>query len=968
MKFPKSYELVDEVYLEDIMLNGYLLSHKKTKARIVVIPNDDDNKVFYIGFRTPPSDSTGVAHIMEHSVLCGSDKYPVKDPFVELAKGSLNTFLNAMTYPDKTIYPVASCNDKDFSNLMDVYLDAVFHPHIFKHKEIFEQEGWHYELESTDSDLQINGVVYNEMKGAYSSPDAILEREIFSRLFPDNAYFYESGGNPKVIPDLTYDEFLDFYKKYYHPSNSYIYLYGDLDIEDKLNYIDENYLSKYDEAEINSTINKQKPFEEHIRIEKQYPISQGEDEDDGTYLTYNYVLDVSDNPIESVAMEVLDYALINSTGAPIRKALMDAKIGKTVIGGFEDGMIESMFSLGVKCANPEDEDRFLEIIRSEINNQITNGIDKKSIKAAMKSIEFKIRESDYGSNSKGLIVGIKLLDSWLYNDNKPFEHFNTLAVIEELKKKIDTDYFEKLTEKYLVNNTHAAIVIAKPKRGLASKEDEILREKLSKIKSEMTEDELKEVISNTKHLKEYQETPSPEEDLEKIPLLTREDLKKEERPIDLEEKDIGGIKVLHHNVSTNNINYLKLLFNINHIAFEDLGYVSLLAKMLGLVDTEEFSYADYCNEIHLNTGGIGSSIRISSLDGVNCDMYFEVETKFLCEDIMSATHLVEQMILHSDFSDASRLKELVKMERTRVESRLSDSGHIVATLRATSHFSRPSLLKDITSGLEYYKFIKDLEENFDKRCHFLQKKCIELCHSVFRKSNLLVSTTGDDKVYDQLKTYLPRLGRHLFTDNYRKSNIELVCIKKNEAFKDASLIQYVARAGSFKARNFEYTGYLQILKTILSYDYLWIKVRVMGGAYGAMSTFERQGTVALVSYRDPNLAETNDVFEKTGDYIRDFDANEHEMTKFVIGTVSGMDTPLTPKQRGERALYYYLNGVTFDMLQKERDEIINATAKDIRNLADLMDAVMEQNHLCVIGNEENIEANKELFDDIKQLI
>lgn len=969
MKIPDSYELISEQYLDDIKATGYLLSHKKTGAKVALIPDEkEDNKVFFIGFRTPPSDSTGVAHIMEHSVLCGSKKYPVKDPFVELAKGSLNTFLNAMTYPDKTVYPVASCNDKDFQNLMDVYLDAVFHPSIFEHNEIFKQEGWHYELESEDDELTINGVVYNEMKGAYSSPNSVLTREIFASLFPDTEYHYESGGDPKEIYNLTYEDFIEFYKKFYHPSNSYIYLYGDCDMCEKLDYIDKEYLSNYDKLDIDSSIGTQKPFYKVKRIEKEYPISTGEDEEDSTYLTYNYCMDIARDPKKMVALEMLDYALINSPGAPIRKEMYKAGIGKAVIGGLDDGIKQPVFTIAVKDANPEDEEKFLEIIKEVLNKQVEEGIDKKALLACINSIEFRVREADFGSYPKGLMYGLDILDSWLYDSSNPFIRMNDLKLLKELKKEIGTGYFEKLTKEYFLDNNFATIVISKPKKGLTAEEDEELREKLASKKASMSEEEIKSIINNTTLLHEYQTTPSSDEDLARLPMLRREDLDKKIRKYSVEEKDIGGIKVLHSNIDTSNIHYLKLLFNINHISLEDLPYVSLLSKILGLVDTEMYSYSDLSNEIDIQTGGIGTSIGVYSKTSDDYSIYFKVNSKFISDRIMYATDLIEQVILHSDFSDVGRLKTLVKLERSKLETGMNNSAHVVAATRANASIAKEALLEDKLSGIEYYRFIRDLEENFDTRHHQFRTKCMEITHSIFRRSNLIVSSTGNDKIYSQLHTYLPRLARHLFTDNYRKSSAKMVCIKKNEAFKDASKIQYVARGGDYKALGFEHTGYLTMLKSILNYDYLWLNVRVSGGAYGCMSRFRRDGLFTVVSYRDPNLKKTNEVFEGIGDYIRHFDVSERDMTKYVIGTIAELDKPLTPDQKGSVGLRRYMTGLSDETLQNEREEILSATPEDIRKLADLVDAVMEQNCLCVIGNEDNIEANAEMFDSISQLM
>ena len=543
-----AYELVKEENLGDLGSKGYVLRHKKSGAHISLIENDDDNKVFYIAFRTPPMDSTGVPHIIEHTVLCGSDKYPLKDPFVELVKGSMNTFLNAMTYPDKTVYPVASCNDQDFKNLMDVYMDAVFHPNIYKDPEIFMQEGWHYELESRDDDLTINGVVYNEMKGAFSSPDDVVYREILSSLFPDNTYSVESGGDPKVIPELTYEEFLAFHKKYYHPCNSYIYLYGNMDMDERLDYLDREYLSKYDKIEMDSEIKKQKPFARPHVVDKTYQISSAEDEKDATYLAYTFVIsDALDQELYQ-AFSVLEYALFSSPGAPVRTTLLEKGIGKDIMGSFDTGMLQPMFSVMARGANPEDKQAFVDTVQEVLLHQVAEGIDKKALLAGINASQFQFREADFGSFPKGLIFGLQCMDSWLYDENQPFVHMHGIDVLDGLRKKVDTDYFEKLIETYLLANTHASVLMVEPKKGLVTEAEEQLKAELAEYKASMSEEEMDALIAQTKALKEHQQEPSSKEALECLPMLKRSDLKKEARPIDLVEKEVDGIKVLHHNV------------------------------------------------------------------------------------------------------------------------------------------------------------------------------------------------------------------------------------------------------------------------------------------------------------------------------------------------------------------------------------------------------------------------------------
>ncbi len=967
-EIPSSYELIGKTGLGDLHAVGYVLRHRKSGANIALVENDDDNKVFYIGFRTPPKDSTGVPHIIEHSVLCGSKKYPTKDPFVELVKGSLNTFLNAMTYPDKTVYPVASCNDKDFDNLIDVYMDAVLHPNIYQRDEIFRQEGWHYELENPEDELTINGVVYNEMKGAFSSPDDVLNREIVNSLFPDTPYGVESGGDPKHIPELTYEQFLDFHRTYYHPCNSYIYLYGNMDFVEKLEYLDREYLSKYDHIEVDSEIPYQKPFEKPVEIYKKYPIASDEDGLDGTYLAMNYVVGTTLDPELYQALDIIDYALINAPGAPVRQALLDANIGKDILGGYDPGTLQPMFSFIAKGANESDKERFLQVVRETLEQQIRDGIDKKSLLAGINSAQFRFREADFGGFSKGLIYGLQCLDSWLYNEQQPFMHLHATEVLDRLRDKVESRYFEDIVDKYLLNNTHASILVVTPEQGLTTKEDEELRTKLSQYKSTLTKWEIDEIVANTKHLREYQETPSTPEELATIPMLTREDLSRKVRPYFNDEKDVAGVKVLHHNINTNGIHYLNLVFDIGHVSEKDYSQLSFLVRILGLLDTEKYGYADFANEVNLYTGGISVSQQLySKLDGgwVNT---VEVRGKFLYDLVEHAIPLMEELAFHTRFEDAKRIHELLNQEISRVQQRLQTAGSAVAALRASSYYAEQAEINEKFTGIDYYNYLKDFEEHFEERVASFQADAKRLLNSVFRQENLLVSTIGGNQSFEQVEEYLPEICNHLFVGDYERTTPNLSTERKNEGFMTAGQVQYVARAGDFKAAGFEYTGAMKILKVILNYDYLWVNVRVMGGAYGCNSEFGRHGNMFLVSYRDPNLTETNDIFERTPEYIENFDVDERDMTKYIIGTISGMDAPLTPAQNGLRSLGAYMTGVPIELLEKERNQVIDATVEDIRALAPMVRKSLDQNYICVVGNEDAIQKNNEMFMNVAALI
>ncbi|MCR5097680.1 MAG: insulinase family protein [Lachnospiraceae bacterium] len=970
---PREYVQIGKTGLGDIHSVGYILRHQRSGAKICIIENDDENKVFYIGFRTPPHDSTGVAHITEHSVLCGSTKYPVKDPFVELAKGSLNTFLNAMTYPDKTVYPVASTNDADFKNLMDVYMDAVLHPNIYANEEIFSQEGWHYEMEDVDSELTINGVVYNEMRGAFSNPDDVLSREILNSLYPDTAYSVESGGDPKNIPDLTYDDFLDFHSKYYHPSNAYIYLYGDMDFVERLEYLDREYLSFFNRIEVDSAIKKQEPFDKTRYLEKSYSIGSDEDTADKTFLSYN--ISVADNldPALYQAMDILEYAMLTSPGAPIEKALLDAGIGKDIIGGYDSGIYQPYFSVVAKGANEADRDRFVQIIRDTLSDMAEGGIDKKALHAAINSSLFKYKEADFGSYPKGLMYGLQLLDSWIYDDNQPFMHLHGIEVLEDLKKKVDGGYFEDLIKTYLLGNHHATVLTLTPVPGQTAAEEEELSARLAEYKSKLSADEIAHIVEYTSHLKEYQDTPSTPEELATIPLLKRTDLKRPVRPLKNDECSYHGVKLLHHDIRTNGINYLIVCFDAQKAVGDDLPALSLMVQMMGMLDTADYTYNELSNEINLLTGGISLNLKVYPKMAGGYRFVCEMRMRYLYENAAEAMDLLKQMAFLSDFSDKKRVQELLGMEKLKLQNRITQAGHIAAPLRAGAYFSPAAAILDATSGIEYYRFLCDFEEHFEDRYEQFCQDVRRLMCTIFTKDDVVVSTTGDAQALALAKLSVPVLMTAV--EELQEANPDVTAAepgtisteKKNEGFKTPSQVNYVGRAGDFKKAGYEYTGAMKILRTILSYDYFWINIRVKGGAYGCMSSFSRTGEVNFASYRDPQLAGTNDIFEHTDDYVREFDADERDMTKYIIGTVSSMDTPLTPAQEGTRSFTAYMTGMTIEQLQHERDQVIDATPADIQKLADPVRAILDQGYICAVGSESSMEADKDIFMKVENL-
>ena len=964
------YEILDEHRVEDVQSDGFILRHKKSGARIAILSNNDDNKVFYIGFRTPPEDETGVPHIIEHTTLCGSKKFPVKDPFIELAKGSLNTFLNAMTYPDKTVYPVASCNDQDFKNLMDVYLDAVFNPNITKYEEIFKQEGWHYELTGKDDELKINGVVYNEMKGAYSSPDEVLSSQIYRSLFPDNTYSKDSGGNPEYIPKLTYEAYLDFYHKYYHPSNSYIYLYGDMDVVERLEWLDKEYLSLYDYKKVNSEINKQPAFDKIKNVEAQYSITMDDSQENKTYLSYNRVVGDTLDEMLYQAFDVLDYALVSSPGAPVKQALIDAGIGDDVYGSYDAGILQPVFSFVAKNANASQADEFESIIENTLKEVVKTGINKEALLAGINSSEFKFREADFGQFPKGLLFGLNCLDSWLFDDMKPFIHLECLGTFAKLRKAVDTDYFEKLIQEYLLDNTHGSSVTVKPKRGLGNEREEALAKELSDYKASLSDEEIKKLIEDTEHLKKYQEEPSSDEDLRKLPMLTRADMKKNAMPFSNIEDELLDVKVVRHDIESNGIDYISFLFDAGDFAQSELGYLGFFTNALGLVSTEKYSYTDLANATNIYTGGIstGTASHPDIKDRNNFVFKLEVKLKVLEKNLDKALELMEQMLLSSDFTDTKRLGELVAQIKARLQANLSSSGHLVAAMRSMSSFSRYALYQDELKGIAFYRSICHIEKELSESPKNVSDKLAAIAKKLFARNRMLISFTGNNEAYGNAKPSLEKVIAGFDKMSAVGNQAEVHFNTAKEAFIDASQIQYVAKTGDFICEGYEYTGALRLLRIILSYDYLWINVRVKGGAYGCMNTFLRSGESYFVSYRDPNLSDTLDVYDRIPEYIKNFSPDERDMTKYIIGTFSALDTPMNPEAKGSRSLSAYLEGITYEQIQKERNEILNAQPEDIRRLADLVEAVLKKDSICVIGNENMIKESAGLFENVEKLI
>ena len=962
------YELIQEKNINELKSQGYLIRHIKTGARIVVLENDDDNKVFYVGFRTPPMDNTGVPHILEHSVLCGSKKYPVKEPFVELAKGSLNTFLNAMTYPDKTVYPVASCNDKDFKNIMDVYLDAVFNPKIYDREEIFLQEGWHYELNSPEEEIIYNGVVYNEMKGAFSSPDDVIFRHSVNSLYPDTSYGKESGGDPDYIPTLTYEAFKGFHKSLYHPSNSYIYLYGNCDMEERLHYLDEEYLSHYEYLDVNSDIKMQEPFSKSKRVEVDYSVSDEETSEALNYFAFNVSIGTSLDKNLVNAFQLLDYALVSAPGAPVRQALIDAGIGEDVYSIFESGIRQPIFSIIAKNVPADREEDFIKIIRETFAKIADEGINRNALTAGINATEFAYRESDFGRIPQGLMYGLNMLDTWIFDDNEAFLNLEMNEVFEFLKSKLDSDYYENLIREYFIDNTHASLVVLNPVPNLTAIKEAKVKESLKAYKDSLSAEEIDKLIADTIKLKEYQKTKSTPEELATIPMLRREDISRETHPLYNSIEEILGVKVDNHDVYTNGIGYLNLLFNVENIADEDISYIALLGVVMGYMDTNNYKYEELSNEIDIHTGGIYSDyatyeeVNTHTIKGMSI-----IKCKAFLNELPKAIELINEMVFESPYSDHKRLKEILAEIKSRLQSRFISSGHMVARTDCLAQFSLAFKMNSLMNGIPYYNFIADLLENFEEKKDVITAKLLEVTQKVFVKDRLFVSFTAAAEDYEKFKPVLTKFIEGLPDGGYEPVTRKFKFERCKTGYKTTAMVNYVARCGCYSSKGYEYDPSLRVLSTIMSYDYLWNNIRVLGGAYGCSNAYTVSGTGFFVSYRDPNIAGTSKAFAEAVKYVREFDCDEAGMTKYILGTFGEIDAPKSPASKGLYSLDIYLMGITEERLKEHRIKMLETDVEDIRALAPIVEAVVEDDYLCVIGNSDKITSEHETFDKIVNL-
>jgi Zn-dependent M16 (insulinase) family peptidase len=957
------FKLETKKWIEDIQCTAMIFKHVKSGAKLIYLQNQDENKVFSISFRTPVHDNTGVNHIIEHSVLCGSKQYPVKDPFLIMTKQSLNTFINAFTGPDFTMYPVASKNEKDFNNLMSVYLDAVFYPNIFKDSRILKQEGWHYEVNSKTGDLSYNGIVYNEMKGNYSSPQGILSNTINQSLFKDNSYSFESGGNPENIPELTYEKFIETYKKYYVPSNSSIYLYGKLNIYSTLKFINDNYLSKLPKGAVNSEIKLQKTYKRGVEKTEFYPIARDASITNMTYLSSNYVVDKISGAEEILGFKILEAILLNSEASPLRKTLHN-DIGVNIYARYNASLQQPIFSIIAENANEKEKYKFKSIIDDALRQIVKNGFDTELIDSVLSTIEFSLHAQNSEAN-RGMNYMFAALNSWNYDLN-PIEYLEVTPALNEIKSKIPNGYFEKLIEKHLLGNKHNSLVVLKPFSGLIEHKEQLVKKKLATYKTSLSEIQLAKITKDTQELKIWQETEDSKEDLSKIPTLSRKDLNLVAEEIPTIEKAEQGIKVLSHPLFTDGIIYCNLYFDSSKVRQDKVLYLKLLASILGNVNTERYNHMQLSNKVMSYTGGISFTSTAfrnkSNSEIIDYSPKMIVSVNALNTNLHKAFELIDETMNHSNFKDKKRIKELIKLLRANYESVFVNQGNTLAIERTLSYLSGIGKYKDL-DYIPYYNFICDLDDNFDAKFDEMVKELNSVSDIVFNKEGLVVSCTGDEKYYTDFQNAFNYLQGKIQNKEFQKQEYKFDFSKKNEAFVIPSQVQYVVKAGSFKRAGYNYSGKMKVAQNILNSDYLWKELRLKGGAYGGamIGTSEE---ILFYSYRDPNLRETIDTFDGAVKFLKNFKADEKEMTNYIIGTIGGMDYLAGPYYKGVMGDNMYFSGATQDDNQKLRDEVLATTAEDIRNLAEVFEVVIKQNMMCIVGGQSKIDQSKNLFDSI----
>lgn len=960
------FKLLEKRFVKEVNTECLYFEHEKSGARLFKIAANDPNKTFSIAFKTDPESDCGTPHILEHSVLNGSKNYPVKSPIDILDKGSLLTFLNAFTGSNLTCYPIASMNEKDYFNVMRVYLDAVFNPLIYTEPRILKQEGWHYEMEKPDGPIVTKGVVYNEMKGAYSNPARELDYRRDQNLFPDNGYRFSSGGYPTEIPRLTPDMFIKYHQKYYHPVNSYILLYGNGDLGRELSTIDNEYLSKYDKAVRPSGFPLQKPFTAMKEVEAYYPVTEGSNTTNQTYLSLSFVCGLGVDRATAMSLDILSDLLVNQEAAPVRLALQKAGIGKNVHANVDD-LQQNVFDIQVQNANPADKDKFREIVMATLEEVSRKGLDKKAVEGAINRTEFQLREGN--TAQKGVRYNFQVLPGWLFADD-PFltlEYEKPLAVV---KTAITGDYLESIIRKYLIANPHSLLLVMAPKPGMEKEINAVVEKQLQDYRALLSEKEKETIVKETQDLIAYQKREDTPEALATVPILERKDIDPRAAWYSLEEQHISGAPVLYREEFSNNVVYTRMLFDARVLPAELLPYAALLARVLGSQNTENYSFGDLDVALNIHTGGVNAflSTYLENRNDDNMIPKFIIESKVMAKKVDKLIQLLGEIVNRTRYGDSERLQTILIQHQSNLDAMVKRNGSVYSRTRLASYFSNTGMFDELTGGFEYYWFITDLVKNFAAKQKEISDNLARTASLLFTKSNLTAAVTCSR---DDLPVYAQELPKFVNSLPEGKAPVyskwKFNFEKKNEGFLTASKVQYVQKGYNLKKLGYAWSGKIQVLNQILSSDWLQNRVRVIGGAYGGYSSFFSNGQVFFSSYRDPNLKETLDNYDAIPDYLGKLELNDKEMTRYIIGTISELDRPLTPSDKGNAALRYYIEKTKPEDIQRERDEVLRVTLGDIKAMKKMASDILGQNAFCVYGSEEKINSHKELFGKIEKV-
>jgi len=956
MKIVHGFERIRQQSIPELDTKAEFYVHKKTGAQLLSLINKDENKVFGIIFRTPPTDSTGVAHILEHSVLCGSRKYPVKEPFVELMKGSLQTFLNAFTYPDKTCYPVASQNVQDFYNLIDVYLDAVLYPRLTPFT--LQQEGWHFELESLDKPLTYKGVVFNEMKGAYSSPERLLAEYSQQSLFPDNPYGFDSGGEPRQIPHLTFDQFQAFHQKYYHPSNARIFFHGDDDPEQRLRLVNE-YLKDFEPQEIDSAIPLQPLFDRPRRIVRSFPAGSNTDGKPKGMVTLNWLLSETANTDANFALRILSYILLGMPGSPLRKALIDSGLGEDLAGvGLEDELRQMYFSTGLKGIDVENEERVEKLILQTLESLARNGIERATVEAALNTVEFRLRENNSRGYPQGLLLMLRSLTTWLYDaDPLALLAFETPLANVKSQLAAEPSLFETMIERYFLNNPHRGTLILEPDPSLSEKEEAEEQERLEKIRLTMKQKELQKTIDRANELKRIQQTPDSPEALKAIPTLKLVDLERKNRTIPLEITDEREAKILFHDLTTSSIAYLDLGFNLKAIEQEYLPYIPLFGRSLVELGTDREDYVALTQRIGRKTGGIYSQSFSSAVRGEQegtCWLFLRGKAMLAQSDELMK--IFRDVLLTVKLDNQERFQQMVMEEKARQEQKLVPEGHQVVNLRLRSHFNEADWAAEQMRGISYLFFLRELKQKVEEDWPGVLTILEHLKKTLINRQNMLVNVTCDENDWAKLN---PPLNGFLEELPSIPIHICRWSPKKTAPFEGMIIpaqVNYVGKGANLYQLGYRLHGSVHVISRYIRTGWLWDQVRVQGGAYGAFSLFNHlSGTFTFLSYRDPNLSRTISVFDETVEFLRSDQLTNEEITKSIIGTIGDIDRHLLPDAKGYTSMVRYLTNDTEENRQALRDEVLSTSPTDFRNFADVLDGVKGSGLVKIIGSASAIE-------------